>query len=453
MSAPSTIKNAKGLIIGGTPSTGQTLTRLNSSTFVANTGEIGVFSPDGERLVGTGGTVVAGVSRVAIEGEAFVVAISRGASLKPLISDVIDNVSFAKSTAGSAASEQTLYVGYNGTSGDLSNAVANYLGELFSVKLIMQEFFSGTDAERIKAGYHQSLLTDDEIDIANGIVKSINMNFLREPKNNSGNPPVVAELLSAAAGTEALSASDTIVGTKGSTQLNITEIGGVLPYLFAVGDYIRLGTATTDDIYRITATTVTLADGGVLTLDRPLSADFSPAAGTGTTEYITAAQAAAASAGIKIEGQALRFDPEKARYTKTRFAYNVSESFGTSTVTNTDANKGNGTYEEVANLERFLIGYRSEQYRMGEPYLFNIQGSPSQILSDSAVAGGFYDSIDLHFSDKTLTSFQEEISPKAVRLVVPATTPTHITAANDGVSDTLETLIPASAISGSDLAL
>lgn len=438
MSAPSAIKNAKVALIGGTPSTGQTLTRLDSATFRANTGEVGVFSPDGERLVGTGGTVVAGVSRVGIEGEPFVLAVSRGASKAPLVSDVIENVSLAKSVAGAAATEESKQIGYNGTSGDLSDAVANYLGELFSVQLIFQQFFSGTDAETIKSGYYQSLLTDDEIDIANGIVKSLNANFSRDVKNSSGDPFIVAEVLSAAASVVTLGTITVTKGSKLAALSNTTDVA-------ANGDYIRFGNTTSDDCYRVESG----AGTATVTLDRPYTGADAVFA-IGAADSLTAAAVAAASAGISILGQPLDFDPEKKRYTKVRFDLTPNDAFGTAPVTVTSAaSAGNGTYEAVANEERFLIGFKAEQYRVGEPNLFNIS---DLILADSAVAGGFYDSLNIRFRNN-LVDHQNDVSLKELNVYVPATTPTHITTANDGVSDALETLIPASVIQGADLSL
>lgn len=79
------------------------------------------------------------------------------------------------------------------------------------------------------------------------------------------------ERIHSAVGTEALGAADTLVGTAGSKVLTVVESGGVLPYLFAVGDYIRMGTAVTAPVYKITATTVTVADGGLITLDIPFA--------------------------------------------------------------------------------------------------------------------------------------------------------------------------------------
>jgi hypothetical protein len=353
------------------------------------------------------------------------------------------SITVANAVTYTAATEQSLAIGYNGTSGLIAD-VATYAGELYKVTILVHQFMSGTDSEKLKAGYYQSQLTDGQAEIALGIAASVNKNFNREVSNSDGDKPVVAEVRCNDAGAEALSASDTIVGSKGSTKLNITEVGGVLPYLFAVGDYIRLGTATTDNVYKIVATTVTLADGGILTLDRPLTEDYAPAAGTGTTEYITAALGAAANWGVVLDGKSLPFSRSKKRYAKCRFDVSLSESFGSTVAANiASASEGEGTYEAVAQLENFLARMMSESYEMGSPFIFDID---EDLLVSSAVAGGGYDVITLKFSDSRVVSFQNEVSPKELIIVVPNTTPDYAdSGTTNSLTNCLDDIVPPAA--------
>jgi hypothetical protein len=450
MSAPSAINNARQIIIGA--SAGITTTTLKNATFIANTGEVGIFTPEGLRILETGSSPAAGVSVAATSEMDFVLAISRGASKAPIVSDVIKGSSITVANKGvyAAAVEESLAVGYNGTSGLIAD-VATYAGELYKVSILVHQFMSGTDSEHLKAGYYQSQLTDGQAEIALGIAASVNKNFSREVSNSDGDKPVVAEVVCNNAGAEALSASDTIVGSKGSTQLNITEVGGVLPYLFVVGDYIRLGTATSANVYKILATTVTVADGGILTLDRELTEDFSPTAGTGTTEYITAALGAAADWGVLLKGKSLPFDRDKKRYAKCRFDVVLDSAFGSTAVsTLASASEGLGTYEAISQLENFLARMMSESYEMGQPFINNIT---SDLLADSAVAGGGYDLITLKFSDSRVVSFQNEVSPKELVLAIPFTTPAYAGSGTDDITDVLEDIIPANALIPADLAL
>jgi hypothetical protein len=181
MSAPSAISNARQIIIGKTP-VALGATDLTSAAFKAAEGEIGVFTKEGVRV--TGATASAGMQ--------FVIAVSRGASKAPLVSDLIDGskVTVANAVINAVATEQSLAVGYNGTSGLIAD-VATYAGELYKVTVLVHQFLSGTDSEHLKAGYYQSQLTDGQAEIALGLASSINKNFSREVSNSSGDKPVV----------------------------------------------------------------------------------------------------------------------------------------------------------------------------------------------------------------------------------------------------------------------
>jgi len=424
MSAPSAINNAKGIIIGATPATNTiTTTDLNSAAFQAatNVGEIGIFTQSGVR--------VTQATAVLADSDRFVIAVSRGAALPPIVSDVIVKSSMTNVLvqAFAAAAEQSTGIGYNGTTGDLSDAVANHLGELMAININLQQFWSGTDAEKLKAGYYQSLLTDDEIDIANGLVKSINDNFKREVKNAAGNPPIVAELLSAAA---TVATAGTVTISQGSTQVGLSVAGDVA----ANGDVIRLGNTTSDNCYVV----VSGAGTTTVTLDRPIN-EASAVIAIAAADSLTNAALLAAAAGVRIDGQVLDFTLGKSRYTKVRFVALPNPSMGTapvSVVTAVDA--GSGTVEQVAQLENFLNGYSGEQYRMGQPFLFD---STDNVLASAAVTGGGYWLLSFSHSD-TITQFQNEVSKKEIVLAVPTTTPNFaLSAAADDITDILEDMV------------
>jgi hypothetical protein len=434
MSAPSAINNAKQIIIGGTANIATTA--LTSAAFKAATGEVGIFTKEGTRIL----------AAAAVAGQEFVIAVSRGAAMSPLVSDLIDGSKIvnAASRLYAAATEESLALGYNGTSGLIAD-VATYAGELYKVSILVHQFMSGTDSEHMKAGYYQSQLTDGQAEIALGIAASVNKNFSREVSNSDGDKPVVAEVVCNNAGAEALSASDTIVGSKGTKQLSIVESGGVLPYLFAVGDYIRLGTATTANVYKITATTVTVADGGILTLDRELTEDYSQS-GTGNTEFITAALGAAANWGVLLKGKSLPFNRDKKRYAKCRFDIVLDTAFGSTAVSTLAAvSEGLGTFEAVSQLENFTARFMSESYEMGAPFTFNID---DQLLASSAVAGGGYDAVSIKYSSSEVVSFQNEVSPKELIIFVPATTPQYTQNAQaNALTTVLTAIVSANALS------
>ena len=442
MSAPSAISNARQIIVGGTPSTNTlTVGTLKSAAFQASTnvGEIGVFTPEGLRIIETGQTPTAGVEVAATSEMDFVVAVSRGADKPPLVSDVIkgSSITVANAVTYSAATEQSLAIGYNGTSGLIAD-VATYAGELYKVTILVHQFLSGTDSEKLKAGYYQSQLTDGQAEIALGLASSINKNFSREVSNSDGNKPVVAEVRCNNAGAPYSASTGILTVVKGSTQVSAaTAIDGDGQ---AVGDFWRAGLTTSDDVYKIVALDTT---NEVMTLDRPYTGDSGTFAAT-ASEGITAALGAAANWGVVLDGKSLPFSRSKKRYAKCRFDVSLSESFGSTVAANTvNAFEGKGTFEAVAQLENFLARFMSESYEMGSPFIFDID---EDLLADSAVAGGGYDVITLKFSDSRVVSFQNEVSPKELIIVVPTTTPDYAdSGTTDCLPNVLDDIVPANA--------
>lgn len=431
MSAPSAINNARQIIIGKTP-VALGATDLKSAAFEAAEGEIGVFTKEGTRI--TGVTATAGME--------FVIAVSRGAGKAPLVSDLIDGskVTVANAVINEVATEQSLAIGYNGTSGLIAD-VATYAGELYKVGILVHQFLSGTDSEKLKAGYYQSQLTDGQAEIALGIRSSVNKNFNREVSNSDGDKPIVAKALCSDPGVLTAGTTGDLTITKGSTLVGAT--GAAIATQLPVGAYVRFGTAQTDPVYKVVAVdqpnnTITV-DSEVLEASATLLA--------GSAEAIDAALGAAADWGIVLDGTALPFNRNKKRYAKVRFDVSLNESFGSTVAANTvNAFEGKGTPESVAQLEKFLNGFRAESYEMGEPFLFD---SDADLLADLSAAG--YGLITLKWSQVEVVSFQNEISPKELVIAVPAPLPgvavnaAYVTDIADGLTVLLGTIVPANA--------
>jgi hypothetical protein len=461
MSAPSAINNSKQILVGGTPSSAITTTTIKNATFLANAGEVGIFTPQGLRILETASpSAVLGVSLVATPGMDFVLAVSRGANEAPLVSDVIkgSTVTVAKKKAYAAATEQSTAIGYNGTSGLIAD-VATYAGGLYKVGVLVHQFLSGTDSEKIKAGYYQSQLTDSQADIALGLVKSLVQNFSREVSNANGQKPVEfkAVVNTPLANDFVFDNSNfNMTVTKGAKQILAENTGPTYNTgtLLAVGDFLRIGTAAgavgtvalLSDVYKVVSIV-----GTVITLDREVwAASGTYVDNSGNITVIPASVGEAANWGIISSGTALPFDVKKKRYAKVRFDVTLNENFGSTAVTTiTSASEGNGTYQQVAQLEKFLNGFRAEQYEMGEPFLFN---SDQDLLADPAVTGSGYNQISLIFSN-TVFNFQGEVSPKELIIAVPATTPGYAGASADDITDVLEDIIPVAAQVDGDLAI
>jgi len=226
------------------------------------------------------------------------------------------------------------------------------------------------------------------------------------------NIPFTVGRVNSDAGTEALGAADTLVAVRGSKSVTVTESGGVLPYLFVVGDYIRFGVTDADPVYKITATTVTVADGGTLTLDIAAQENFS-ASGTGTCQYITAAQAAAADFGIKLTGRTRRFQEGVWRYEVNKWITTVAGMGATLVANVTVPSEGTGTYSQIAEDEWF---YQGNEGMHQNAYL----QVPPVTMRKNAVAAGTYDTIDIIWSEVSggTDILQNPIAHKAIKVVV-----------------------------------
>jgi hypothetical protein len=439
MSAPSAISNARQIIIGKTP-VALGATDLTSAAFKAAEGEIGVFTKEGVR-VNTANTNIAASME-------FVIAVSRGAGKAPLVSDLIDGskVTVANAVQNAVATEQSLAIGYNGTSGLIAD-VATYAGELYKVTVLVHQFMSGTDSEHLKAGYYQSQLTDGQAEIALGIRSSVNKNFNREVSNSDGDKPIVAKALCSDAGVVTAASTGTLTTTKGSALVGASGAG--IATQLPVGAYVRFGTAQTDAVYKVVA--VDQANNSLTVDSEVLEASATLTAGN--AETISAALGAAGNWGVVLDGTPLPFNRSKKRYAKCRFDVSLSESFGSTAAANTaSAFEGSGTPESIAQLENFLARFMSESYEMGEPFINDIDGD---LLADLSAAG--YGLITLKWSQVEVVSFQNEISPKELVIAIQAPTAgatvnaAYAVTATDGLCDLLEVIVPANAQVSADL--
>jgi len=438
MSAPSAINNARQIIIGGTAALGVG-TNLQSAAFRAATGEVGIFSKEGTRIVAGTATV----------GREYVIAVSRGANLAPLVSDLIDGsrVTVASSALGAAATEQSTAVGYDGTSGLIAD-VATYAGELYKVSILVHQFLSGTDSEHLKAGYYQSQLTDGQAEIALGIAASVIKNFSREVSNVNGQKPIRCKAVCNNAGIVAAGAATGTIATN-STQLAMNAVitSGGVPII--VGSYIKLNEDVTgamalnDPTFRVTA-----IDGFTYTLDHEYQGTAMAATAVANNIFtITAPLGAAANWGVILDGSALPFNRNKRRYAKCRFDVVLDTAFGSTAVNDvTAASEGVGTFQAISELENFLVRMMSESYEMGQPFVDNID---DQLLAAAAVAGGTYSLVTIKWSQNEVVSFQNEVSLKELIIATPFTTPAYADVAN-GFNTLMATISP-TALTGADL--
>lgn len=338
-------------------------------------------------------------------GEKFIIAIG-GANNKPaFVSEAIDpaKIEMGYARGLESATEQVTNIGYDGAANSITNLEAN---GYYKVSLYIQEYLtSNTDGRYIKHfQYLAGNTAPTQAAVASELVKSGINNFSREAEDY-----MKIEMLLSDAGAALGAAADTVVGNEGSKYLVVTDTGADTSVTaVAAGDYIRLGTATTDPVYKV-VTGITTA-GGTIELEVPLQEDVNLVGNT--SEVITAANAATANAGVKLTGKPLSFVVGKKQYKKVRWETIVSEDFEATVVVNAaTAFEGIGTYEQASEAEWFARGFEGEYHRMGEPTIYPFSGN--------AASGTTYDVTTLRWVEDSVVGFQANVSPKQITIYSP----------------------------------
>lgn len=181
-------------------------------------------------------------------------------------------------------------------------------------------------------------------------------------------------------------------GVAGGSTLTLTNASkaatlAAADALVVAGAYVRIGTATTDPVYRVAS-----VSGLTVNFDQ----FYEGASSTGTAyESITAALATAAIWGLQLTGEVFTFGAAqvgKFKYQRVAFDLSLGD-FGDTTVTLTrEAALGRGTYEQIANLEYHAQGYDGIIDRVGDS---------SPVLRTNAVVGETYDAISIEWFDKS----------------------------------------------------
>lgn len=347
-----------------------------------------------------------GVAGVAIAADAkFVIAIGGTASKPVFVSEAIDpaDVVVAKARGLEVATQQSDSIGFNGTSGSLATLTAD---NLYMVDVLVQELLtSNTDGRYIKHFQYKSGTTaPTQAELASGLALSAFNNFKRDAENWAAVDVLMAAGSDVALGTGV----DNITFVKGSVSVSATNVDDATTNAaFAVGDYIRVGTGATDEVYKITAIDAT---NNVFTLDRPFVAATQTLADT-ACKRIAAASVAALNCGILITGQALSFVVGKEQYKQVSWELALKDFGTTASVRESNPYGGIGTYEQAAEAEWFAMGQLGEYYRMGEPTLHRA------VLN--AVSGVTYDVTTIHFRDNTVVGFNNEVSEKMITIYTP----------------------------------
>lgn len=292
-----------------------------------------------------------------------------------------------------APTYQSTTIGFNGTSGTIDVAnVADYVVHLFYKD--DTKTWGGSNPGFVKFAAYRSDEAATQVEIADGVTKNFIKNFKKETLKPFKFETLINNVGAVITGTGNLTA------TNGSRFLvAATDADAVV----SVGDYLRLGTAAgaalTDGAYKVVSFP---AGGQYIELDR----EFQGASATYTEancDYIAAATAAGADAGIKITALPLtdEFAPGILTYETVHFNVELKSDFGTTEVTKLSAStKGSGTYEEIAETEWFLKANRGEPFRVADYPVANVLES---------VKGETYDLISFGIVDSNARSLDRDV--------------------------------------------
>jgi hypothetical protein len=408
---------------------GAAATKTTGGISAMNDGEIGIFTPAGARVTeATAATI-----------DKFIIVKKTANSGVPLVSGIINknNIKLATRKVYTAATEEVVNLGYNGSAGAIEAINDNHYHIRISLR---QGRTSNHGGLYLKHAFYESDLNATQAEIASTLVANIRAEFSKEP-----DPILKAEALCNDAGaaiTVAAGADLTflsfvngskyvtgIIGSGGSPALGTDEILDNI----TVGDYLRVGTATTAPVYLVVANTPgTATTPAFLTLNSAYVGTSTDIA-YGSTEVITAANAATANFGIKLTGIAQAYKVGKLDQDLQPNIFDVTlENFGTTqNVVTTMATAGNGTEKQIKALEFFAQGNEGDFLRMGEPLTFDRR----------VEASGNYDLIDIVTQEIYADSIVAGPINKVYTLAIPASAPDYAIAATaDDITDVLEIL-------------
>lgn len=352
-----TAKNVNQIIIA-------TAADANATTIAdLAAGEIAIAHPNGVIV-----TANAYANADLATGDKYIIAAKGATSGVLQISDVITKGSevIMEYNAYSASTPKIEYIGYDGVTA--TKAIEAINSNVYSIRLMLRDnTTSSFQRDLIKEGFYKSDATATAAEVALGLTKSLVKNFSREAE-----PIILFERVNS--GTSVATSAGTLTFTKGSKYVSWVEDGtnndagkyDTDASSVAVGDYIRVGHATTATypVYGVVAVTGSANTTIVLELDMEYQ---------GASEVVAAAKAGVIPAaslgnfGIKLTGQKKSF--VKGVFNSDSYVSwdTILQDFGTTTLTQSQAqSNGIGTYEWVAEKE-FEFQMKENFYRIAQP--------------------------------------------------------------------------------------
>jgi hypothetical protein len=286
-----------------------------------------------------------------------------------------------------AAVQQVTIVGYNGTTGALP--VANNTDFWIKVRKRDNDAANRSQPMSLFAGPVKTDATGTQAELAMALVASGFRNFTnQEPANGYLRFEAITNATSAA-----------VTGATSLTFTNrskVVAITGAATSNVAVGDFLRVGgAAVTNAVYRVTAVTAT-----AITLSTFFVNDTTTLT-VANVHVITAANAAIGNFGVRLTGIVAPFDVNAFRdYYANRWTTSFSD--GSTLITVTGAQNGNGVWQQVAMDEYLNYGFEGENNQLAVPSV-----PRDQVVKIPGVAGNTeqssrYSTLTLNWTEEIL---------------------------------------------------
>lgn len=335
--------NVMNLLIGKklTRTVNAQITDASAASYLAD-GEIAVVDGSGTVLDTT--TVLTKKSVFLVQGQG---------TTKPIIwSDEIfkDSVTEFKGTAYDAPTVQIDYIGYDAVNNLGAIEVLNDNDYTVELKDVDSTTF-GTLAYS-KFGFYTSDSSATEREIAIGLTESLFTNT-----RDLHFPAVLIEMVNDGTFAAATSTHTFVNGSPNVVVAGATTV--------VAGDLIRVTTnADTIAVYQVEVKGTTAFPGAGAN-DYRINYAYQGASVAGATVYRQTV-VPATGYGIRVTGRALYWlAPNLTTYHVNRFKTILKRAGTTPVVTTQDATEGSGAYEQIANLEYFLVGNEGLSAREG----------------------------------------------------------------------------------------
>ncbi len=255
----------------------------------------------------------------------------------------INSITNYKVNTCTPATNKVMYIGYNGTSGDIEDN-SYTVGTTYMVNLrklgITDHYYDNSNFHK-SFGYYYSASSLTRVDVIMGLVKNGVDNF---NDNHGADTFVKIEAVSSSASSAASASCSFVEGSK-------VVVGGA-GHGITAGDILRpSGAGTTNPIYCVES-----VDGNNIYLQVPYQGDSET-----LTPHILSA-ALSSDYGLKLTGRNKKFDSNSLRfwYDVSDFDVSLKNFDCTDTTVSDSADLGVGTWQEVAQLERECQDYEGQ---------------------------------------------------------------------------------------------